>query len=165
MTKTDIDSYFTENWAAIQKAVKDNAHKCYTANADDITSDIYLICIEKAPKIKNLGGFIRILASNIYRWEKSDFNKNNVTFANNVNFDDTLSTEDDEEHKYQRRVYALEMYRRNAEPHEKRFLEIYFDHGITTVRGLQEHLNVSYHGAVTILKDFKLKLRDYEREE
>jgi len=164
VTKNEVDEYFNTNWQTIKAIVKANSSKCATVNREDITSDIYLVCVEKAETINNINGFIRILASNIYRWERSDFNVNNRIFANETQSIDTYNEDTFSDETYQQRMYALEMYKRNAEPHELRFLDIYINEKITTVRGLEKHLGVSFHGAVTILKDFKLKLKDYERQ-
>jgi hypothetical protein len=165
LTKNDIDSYFTSNWKEIQIVVKQNAPKCATKNPTDITSDIYLICVEKSSKIKSLAGFIRILASNIYRWQKSDFNINNKIFANEIEFNTTYDDNDIEDEIFQNRLFALEKYKLNAKTHEKIFLETYIDKNIRTVRGIEQELGVSFHGAYTLIKDFKLKIKEYERQE
>ena len=166
MTKEQVDTYFIENWQSIKSAIKDNAPKCATKNSTDISSDIYLICIEKAAKIENISGFIRILASNIYRWERSSFNEENRIQSNTTEFP-TMYTEDNSEadEVNQNRLYALEMYRRNAEPHELRFYDVYMNKGITSVRGLVKHLNVTFRGAVILINDFKKKVKEYERQE
>lgn len=164
VTKQEIDTYFTTNWLEIKAIVKANSTKCATTNVQDITNDIYLICIEKSATINNLSGFIRILASNIYRWNNSDFNKENKIFANETEIPNTYIEDCHREEMHQQRMYILEMYRINAEPHELRFLDIYLNKRITTVRGLKNHLNISHHGAVTLLKDFKQKIKHYERK-
>lgn len=165
MTKQEIDEYFTRNFKDIQEVVKRNAPKCITANQTDITSDIYLACIEKADRINNLAGFIRIVASNIYRWDESLFNIDNKVFANETPIQDTyLYEECKDDELYQQRIYALELYKINALPHELRFYDFYINKKIQTVRGIQENVGVSFHGAYTLIKDFKLKMKEYERK-
>ena len=165
MTKKEIDDYFTANWKDIQKAIKTNAPKCATVNHTDISSDIYLICVEKADRINNLSGFIRILASNIYRWESSPFNRINRIESNTMtNFDTYIDepTECDEMH--QSRLYALQAYQMNALPHELIFYDLYINKGVRSVRGLEKHLNTTFRGAQMLIKDFKLKIKEYERK-
>lgn len=165
MTKEEIDKYFTKHFEEIQQVVRKNAPKCVTSNQIDITSDIYLVCLEKAGKIKNLAGFIRILASNIYRWDESLFNIENKVFANEIQISDTYTeNECKDDEIYQRRMYALELYKLNAKPHELRFYEFYIEKRVQTVRGIQEQVGVSFHGAYTLIKDFKLKMKEYERK-
>jgi hypothetical protein len=165
MTKEQVDRHFQENWKAIQAAIRDNAPKCATANRTDITSDIYLICIEKANKIENISGYIRILASNIYRWERSSFNEQNRIISNTIEFP-TMYSEDNTEadEVSQNRLFALEMYKKNAEPHELVFYDVYMNKGITSVRGLVKHLDVTFRGAIILINDFKRKVKDYERK-
>jgi hypothetical protein len=168
VNKEEIDLYFQTNWNEIQSVVKVNSSKCATINVSDITTEIYLTCINRAAKIPNersLGGFIRMVSSNTYKWNNSEFNINNKILANEL-LNDNIYMEDDEvnDSHYQNRLYAIEMYRLNAEPHELRFLDIYLVKKITTVRGLVKHLNISHHGAYTIIKDFKRKLKEYERQ-
>ena len=57
VNKEEVDKYFTDNWQLIQSIIKTTAPKCVTINNEDITSDIYLICIDKADRITNLNGF------------------------------------------------------------------------------------------------------------
>jgi hypothetical protein len=163
VSKQEIDAYFRDNWREIERIIADNSAKCVTVNRESIASEIYLICIEKKARITNLSGFIRILASNIYRWNMSDFNKNNRIFASEIEIQDIYTDDETEEISHQNRLYALERYRLNASPSELRLLEIYKE-GITTVRGLQSYLGISFHGSVVMLREFKQKIINYERE-
>lgn len=164
MTKEEIDKYFTDNWNDIQKIVKSNSLKCATINALDITSEIYLICIDKATRITNLSGFIRILSSNIYRWEKSNFNKENGVFHEEINFND-IYTEglDVSEEIYQERMYQLALYFSNASPSERAFYDLYVNQGVTTYQGIQEKLDITYYAARILINEFKQKVKSYER--
>lgn len=165
MTKYEIDKYFKDNWNEIQHVVKSNSKKCKTKNITDITTEIYLICIEKADKIKTLPGFIRIVASNIYRWSNSDFNKKNRVLVNDYNLIDTyIEDYNKDDEKYQNRLYALEMYKNNANKIEQRFLEVYINKEIRTIRPLEKHLGLTRRGAIIMIKDFKLKMKEYERK-
>jgi hypothetical protein len=168
VNKEEIDLYFTNNWQEIKAVVKANSAKCNTINRIDIATDIYLICINRAAKIPNersLGGFIRMVSANTYKWNNSEFNKKNKILANDLlNCDIYIEDEFELDEQYQNRLYAIEMYRLNAEPHELRFLDIYINKGITTIRPLQKHLGISFRGAYTILTDFKRKLKEYERQ-
>lgn len=141
MTKEQIDKFFNDHFRDIQRVVKENAPKCATANKTDITSDIYLICLEKADKIKTLDGFcfIRMLASNIYRWGESRFNEENRTHANETDFSSIYINDEDIQidELVQERLFAIELYRLNAKPSELKFLDIYVNEGIRTVRGVQ----------------------------
>jgi hypothetical protein len=165
VNKAEIDRYFTDNWQLIQSIIKTTAPKCVTINNEDITSDIYLICIDKADRITNLNGFIRILASNIYRWERSEFNKNNKIVSNEIAFNDIYDDSDAiTDEIYQQRMYALELYKLNAKPSQLRFIDLYFNKKIRTVEALKQELNISHRGAWTLIKDFKFKLKEYERK-
>lgn len=165
MTKHEIDDYFSQNWEEIKTIVKNNSAKRATINNVDITTDIYLVCVEKAEGIKSLPAFIRILASNIYRWERSDFNTENKVLAGEFDFNGICEEESyREEEKFQNRVFAIERYKANAEPHELRLFDIFCNKGVRTVRGIEKHLGVSFHGANVMIKDFKFKLREYERQ-
>ena len=168
MNKEQIDDYFTNNWLEIQAVVKANSSKCATINQEDISTEIYLTCISRAAKIPNersLGGFIRMASSNTYKWNNSEFNINNKILANET-INDNIYMEEDEvnDSHYQNRLYAIELYKINAEPHELRFIDLYLNKKITTVRGLAKYLKVSHHGAYTLIKDFKIKLKEYERQ-
>lgn len=164
MTKQEIDKYFQANWNDIQNVVKNNATKCATKNTTDISSDIYLICVEKAERIENLPGFIRILASNLYRWERSSFNAENRVIAHNEMIEATYSIDSDDEDVIQERLFMLEKYRLNAEPHELIFYDIYVNRNIRSVRKISKAIGVSGHGARVLVKDFKQKIKGYERK-
>jgi hypothetical protein len=165
VTKEQIDKYFTNEWDDIQSIIKRNAPKCATANSENITSDIYLICIEKAPKIKDIRGFIRIVASNIYRWENSDFNKNNRIFAHtNDNLDTYIGDELEDYLRDQQREYAIELYRRNAEPHQLIFADIVMNEKIFSIRDVMKRVGTTHHGARILINDFKTKIQSYERQ-
>ena len=165
MNKEQIDKYFTDNWQDIQSVVKRNAPKCSTINRDDISTDIYLICIEKAEKIENLPAFIRIVSSNIYRWSNSDFNKENKILATDLEDFDTYIQEDNDfsDDRIQDLEYRLEKYLLEATLSEKVFYQIYVNEGIRSERKLEKRLGVSRHGARTLVSDFKEKLKGYER--
>jgi len=121
--------------------------------------------IDKADRITNLNGFIRILASNIYRWENSSFNKNNKIVSNEIAFNDIYDDSDAiTDEIYQQRMYALELYKLNAKPSQLRFIDLYFNKKIRTVEALKQELNISHRGAWTLIKDFKFKLKEYERK-
>jgi hypothetical protein len=60
-------------------------------------------------------------------------------------------------------MYAIEKYRLHAKPSEKILLNLYMTE-TPTVRGLQRNLGVSFHGAVVMIKEFKEKIKSYERE-
>ena len=164
MTKIQIDEYFTTNWTEIKSIVKSTSNKSATKNIEDITSEIYLICIEKSSSIVNIAGFIRILASNIYRWHNSEFNIFNKILANENEFSHTYIEECTIEIANQRKLFAIEKYRASAETHEKILLDLYETKGIRTVRAVKEHLQISHHGANILIKEFKQKIIDYERE-
>ena len=166
MTKKYIDKYFGENWEDIQRVVQSNSSKCITVNITDISSEIYLICIEKKDKIHNLPGFIRILASNIYRWEKSSFNKSNKILSNEIIINElTIRTEDPEKDNYQNRLYCLEKFKMNAKPHELRFFDIFVNKNIRTIRSVAKEVGVSTRGAAVMIQDFKSKIQSYERKD
>jgi len=162
LTKKEIDKYFQDNWQEIQNVVKNNATKCATKNAMDISSDIYLVCVEKADRIKNLPGFIRILASNLYRWERSSFNAENRIIAHNEIIEATYSKDEDVEDVIQERLFMIEKYKLNAEPHELIFFDMYVNREIRSVRKISKVLNISGHGARVLVKDFKQKIKGYE---
>jgi hypothetical protein len=164
LTKREIDKYFQANWQDIQNVVKNNANKCATKNITDISSDIYLVCIEKANRITNLPGFIRILASNLYRWQRSSFNAENRVTAHNEVMDATYNDEQDAEDVIQERLFMLEKYRLNAEPHELIFYDIYVNRNIRSVRKISNAIGVTGHGARVLVNDFKQKIKSYERQ-
>ena len=165
MTKKQIDNYFTENWIEIQKAIKSNSTKCVTANVTDISSEIYLICIEKAEKIQNIAGFIRILASNIYRWKDSKFNQSNKILANEINIqlhnEVEILTIDEQ---MQNRFFCLEKYKNEAKQHELIFYDIFVNKKITTVRGISKEINITQHAASVMIREFKQKIKNHERK-
>lgn len=166
MTKQDIDIYFQTNFKDIQEVVRRNSCKQFTANITDITSDIYFICLEKKDTIKNLAGFIRIVASNINRWEKSSHNKQNRSIANEIQLKD-IEIEDEKDDKdeiIQNRMYYLEKYRITAEPHELIFFNIFVNRNIRTIRALSKEVGLSHRGARTMINDFKTKIQNYERQ-
>jgi len=165
LTKERIDEYFQSNWSEIQEIVRSNSPKCSTKNAINITSDIYLICLDKSEHIDNLGGFIRICARNIYKWERSSFNVENRILAHNEIIDSTYEGEVHDEELTQERLYQLEMYRKNAEAHELIFFDMYVNRGIRSVRKISKALGVTSHGARVIVNEFKNKIKSYERKE
>ena len=167
MTKAEIDRYFQENWRDIQNVVKNNASKCATKNTTDITSDIYLICMDKKETINNLPAYIRILASNIYRWNVSSFNRKNRSTANEIEYNgiEVIEEKDREDELMQSRLFYIEKYRLEAEPHELIFFDIFVNKNIRTVRGLSKEVGVTHRGAMKLIKDFKSKIQNYERQE
>jgi hypothetical protein len=164
MTKEEVDVYFAENWLEIEQIVKTNMSHCATENKVNIASDLYLICLDKRDEINCISSFIRILARNTYKWKRSKFNIENQSLANENEVTDTYIDEDTSEDVYQNRLFAIEKYYANAQPHERILYDIYFNQNITTIRGLVKHLNISFHGANVMLKEFKQKIKSYERE-
>jgi hypothetical protein len=163
VTKQEIDTYFSDNWQSIKRVIQNNGSKCSTANRESIASEIYLICVDKAEKITNIDGFVRILASNIYRWNRSKFNLENKIFSSELEVKDEPMNEEYSEVDFQNRMYAIEKYRLHAKPSEKILLNLYMTE-TPTVRGLQRNLGISFHGAVVMIKEFKEKIKSYERE-
>ena len=164
MTKSEVDNYFSENWNEIERIIQSNMSHCATENKVNIASDLYLICLDKRNEIKNIDSFIRILARNTYSWTRSKFNMENKALANEYQINDTYTESDTDEDVYQNRLFAIEKYLQNAEPHERILFDIYFNQNITTIRGLVKRLGVSFHGANVMLKEFKQKIKSYERE-
>lgn len=166
MTKLEVDEYFTNNWSEIVTIVKGNSTKCATVNPLDITSDIYELCVLKAEGIRNIKSYISIVASNIYRWQNSEFNiKNYIKESNSFDFSTLIEDDSNDEELHQQRNYALELYKLNATHLEKRFLEIYIDEDKRSIRKVQEYLGISFRGANILITDLKTKLKEYEWKE
>jgi len=165
VTKDEIDTFFNRNWDFIQDVISRNAAKCVTTNREDIASEIYLICLDKRDKITNIKGFVSIVASNTYRWDKSQFNIRNRSQSNDIELKN-ISKEDEPESdiKIQRMEYAINKYMLNAEPHEKRLCELYVTEGVRSIRKLQDRLNTTFRGSAILIKEFKQKIQEYERE-
>ena len=168
MTKEEIDTFFTENITQIQSVIESNAFKSITANDTNMLSDIYTICIRKAKKLhqSNILGFIALAASNQYRWINSNYNIVNKCIANDLTIPDTKDDQQESNHDVllQRLEYALNKYYANAEPHEKRFFDAYVNKSVRSIRDIVKHFNVTHRGAQTLIKDFKQKVKQYERE-
>jgi ribosomal protein S13 len=167
LTKAEIDNYFNQNWHDIQAVVKRNSAKQITRNPSDITSDIYMVCLEKKDTIQNLAGFIRIVASNIHRWERSSHNKQNKAIANDIEIKDIEIQEEksDLDEVIQNRLFYLEKYKLAADPHELIFFDIFVNRNIRTIRALSKEVGLSHRGARTMINDFKQKIQNYERQE
>jgi len=171
MTKHGIDNYFTENHIQILEWIESSEPRCFTNNVENIISDVYLACInsmDKIPNEKKLGGFIRITATSIYKWSNSEFNQLNKVESNNIEVSNIYIQEDNYKHEKEMRLqsfeYALEKYWQNASKSERIFYKAYINEGIRTVRAIRDHFGVTYRGSQRLIKDFKQKIKEYERE-
>jgi hypothetical protein len=163
MTKCELDKFFIKNDKQITAIIKSNCTKSITTNVCDIKSDIYLICLEKKHNINDLMSYIRIVASNIYRWSNSDYNKKNRLISDNSEVSDTIS-EDIDEMRLQQLTFLLEKYKLNAKPHELIFYDAYVVRGVRSIRKIAKEFNISRHGAQILINDFKQKIKSYEWE-
>ena len=168
MTKKEIDSYFTANIEQITEAINKHRNKCATANAIDITTDIYLLCVDRANKITidKIDSFIGSVARYIYKYPNSSLNyKDNKVFANDNQYppiyeEDGLGLDVE----IQNMEYIFEKYLTEAKPSEKLFFDLYVNQGVRSVRKVKERLNISHHGAWVLINDFKSKMKEYERQ-
>lgn len=168
MTKQEIDSYFTANIKQITEAINKHRTKCVTANVIDITTDIYLICVDSASRIKpnKLEQFIGSVARNIYKFSNSSLNyKDNRVFANDNQYPPIYEEEEiGLDVQIQNMEYVFAKYLAEAKPSEKYFFDLYVNQGVRSVRKIRDRLNISHHGAWVLINDFKSKMKEYERQ-
>lgn len=171
MTKKEVDKYFTENFSTIQKKVNQFKNLCATKNKVDITTDVYLLCVDKCHKIEKdkIDAFISSSIYNIYKHSASSLNyKTNKVFANNIDLNSINIVDDDFDSldvKIQNMEYLFQKYLNDAKPSEKIFFDIYVKENIRSVRKLKKRLKVSHYGAWILINDFKNKLKSYEGKE
>lgn len=168
MTKEELDTFFTTNWNEIQTVINANASKKITVNNTSIASDVYSICLRKLPTLndKNLIAFIGIVSANQYKWKNSNFNRINKCCVNDIPIPEEVDEDEYEQpdEQIQRLNYALNKYLINAEPHEKIFYNIYVVEGVRSLRDIQKRTGVTFRGAQRLVNDFKLKIKQYERQ-
>ena len=169
VTKLEIDTYFKENQILIKKSIASNKYKCVTTNDVCILSDVYLACINSSEKIINIEAFVKMTISNIYRWNNSKFNRLNKVKDQYLHEDISHSNDEDDidvNLRMQELQFLLEKYRlNNSKPSERVFFDLYVNQGVRSVRALQKRLGVSSHGSYTLIKEFKSKIKEYERKE
>jgi len=166
MTKKEVDIYFIQNERDIIDDVYRNMPKSYTVNKENIIGYIYELCVEKCSKIQDIEYFIKIAASNIYKWKNSQFNKENLVRSKENVFSYTYIKEEDE-YDYltaQLMEYALAKYKLNATPSEKVFYDIYVEQNKRTIKDVMNYTNVSYRGARALIEEFKNKIKKYSYE-
>lgn len=168
VTKQEIDNYFTANIKQITDIIKQHRSKCATANVIDITTDIYLLCVEKADTIQEskINNFIGSAALILYKYSTSPFNyKTNKVFANEIEHDYIYEEGGiGLDVQIQNMEYLFQKYLMNARPSEVLFFDLYVNQGIRSVRKIKEKLNISHYGAYTLINDFKQKIKEYERQ-
>jgi hypothetical protein len=168
VTKEEIDSYFTSNIQKITDIIKQHRSKCATANVIDITTDIYLLCVEKADIIQEskIDNFIGSASLILYKYSTSPFNyKTNKVFANEIEHDYIYEEESiGLDIQIQNMEYLFQKYLIDARPSEVLFFDLYVNQGIRSVRKIKEKLNISHYGAYTLINDFKQKIKEYERK-
>lgn len=167
MTKEEVDTFFTKHWADIDNIIKRNAPKSVTKNCVSIASDIYTICVNKPHTLneETLIGFIGLTAGNIYKWKQSNFNRQNISIANDYEIPDRQIEEDETiDEQIQNMYFILENYYINAEPHEKRLYDLFVKEEVRSIRKLKARTGVTYRGAIVLLREFKQKIQQYERQ-
>jgi hypothetical protein len=168
VTKEEIDSYFTSNIEKITDIIKKHRSKCATANVIDITTDIYLLCVEKAETIQEskIDNFIGSASLILYKYSTSPFNyKINKVFANEIEHDYIYEEGSiGLDIQIQNMEYLFQKYLIDARPSEVLFFDLYVKQGIRSVRKIKEKLNISHYGAYTLINDFKHKIKEYERQ-
>ena len=169
VTKKQIDAYFSANYENISDTIRKHRSKCATANVVDITTDIYLICVDRCHKITEdkIMSFIGSVALNLYKYSTSPLNyKTNRVFANDIDFCYIYEEEDEEslDVQVQNMEYVFEKYLSEAKPSERLFFDLYINQGVRSVRKIKERLNISHYGAWVLITEFKTKMKDYERK-
>lgn len=168
MTKEQIDNYFTSHIQKITDIIKQHRSKCATANVIDITTDIYLLCVDKADTIQEskIDNFIGSAALILYKYSTSPFNyKINKVFANEIEHDYIYEEGGiGLDVQIQNMEYLFQKYLNDAKPSEILFFDLYVTQGIRSVRKIKEQLNISHYGAYTLINDFKHKIKQYERK-
>lgn len=168
MKKEQIDNYFTTNFDKITRLVNCHRQKSHTINDYDITTDLYLIAVERSEEIENttaLYNFLCVTASNIYRWNNSEYNLQNKVVGNNTDISHIISEDNtDEEITYQNRHYALRKYYAEAKPSERIFYNAYINEGVRSIRKVRDKFGISFRMASVVIKEFKQKIQDHERK-
>lgn len=169
VTKKEIDNYFSTNYGRVKALINEHRHRCVTANVVDITTDIYLLCVDRANKltIEKIEAFIGTVAKNIYSYPNSQLNyKQNKIVANDYDFSYIYEEEDETslEVEIQNMEYLFHKYLSEAKLSEKLFFNLYVNEGVRSVRKVRDRLNISHHGAWVLINDFKHKIQEYERK-
>jgi len=169
VTKEQIDAYFSTNYEKITDTISKHRTKCVTSNVVDITTDIYLICVDRCHKITEdkILSFIGSVSKNIYSYPNSQLNyKTNKVFANDIDFC-YIYEEDDHDSldvQIQNMEYVFEKYLLEAKPSERLFFDLYVNQGVRSVRSVRDRLNISHYGAWVLINEFKQKIKEYERK-
>ena len=166
MTKEDIDNYFIDNYSELENVIKSNAPKSKSVNRENAMSYVYEACLKNRNNINCIDSFVRIATANQYRWMNSEYNKDNLIppsndLHENYTYIEEQSNTIDEE--YQELQYALAMYYKEASPHERALHDLFIKEGLRTVRQMRDRLKTSHYGAHQLLKEFKSKIKEYER--
>lgn len=167
MTKRQIDNYFTLHSDRIANAIQ-RCNKATTRNKHDITSDVYLICLERAQQLEvdKIDQFIRGVIYNTYNLHNSQYNRLNKSIANDNLIHDIPANDDKTESvevQYQNLEYLFTKYLQNCTTSERYFYELYVNKNIRSVRKVAKKLNISHYGAYVLINDFKAKIKSYER--
>lgn len=163
-TKSEIDKFFIAYDNQIEEIINASKNNCNLPNKENIKTDLYLLCVEKKESISNLNlNWIKYLAATEYRWVRSKSNKINAIFANEIEVSN-LDIECEEYEEPSRDLdYLSAKYLVNAKPSEKLFYDLYVTKGVRTVRGVSKQLNISHRSAWVLIKEFKSKIKSYER--
>lgn len=166
MNKKEVDNYFSSNYGKIVADIESNRLKSYTVNDENVICYVYDICVRKASEIENIEAFIKITASNLYRWKNSKYNRENKIHCQDECFSYTYIESDvsKDNELHQNLDYALKKYYIEATPSEKVFYDIFVVQGKRTHREVQMYLNVSDRGARKLINEFKQKIKIYCNE-
>jgi len=169
VNKIEIDKFFTLKIDFINEVVDRNITKQVTINKESILSIVYEEVLINRHRLNNnseLKGFVISLIVNTLKWSNSKLNIQNKVVHNQNEFDNIHCKTEDfdylQEIDCQNKNFAIEKFKLNAKPSEKRLYKMYFLEGYT-LRQLSSKLNTSYYASRLMVNELKTKIRNYER--
>ena len=170
MNKLLIDLYFTTNYKIIERTIKSKLWKNGNYNVigyDNLMSNLYLYIISKQELLTTrtvLESYIFKYISNESYWtngfnykEERLVDKIDVDTIDVVDYNDSIEAEI----QYNNYRFILASFKQSLINQDAVLYDLYINRGIRTCKSLGLHLGISKSSASILMKDFRIKMKDY----